>query len=82
VSCCNSESRDDPDRDLVDKRRDYALAGIPEYWIVDPRDQSVRVLVLESNEYTDAGAQPVAQSRILPDLKIDVAELFRKASAL
>ena len=24
-------------RDLKEKRRDYAIAGIPEYWIVDPR---------------------------------------------
>jgi len=75
-------SPDDPDRDLIDKRRDYALAGIPEYWIVDPRDQSVHVLFLESAEYVDVGAQPVAVSRILSELKVDVAELFRKASAL
>ncbi len=75
-------SPDDPDRDLVDKRRDYALAGIPEYWIVDPRDQSLHVLVLESAEYVEAGAGSVAVSRILPDFKVDVAELFRKASAV
>ena len=29
-------SPDDPARDLVAKRTDYAEAGIPEYWIVDP----------------------------------------------
>ncbi len=31
-------SPDRPERDLVDKRIDYAEAGIPEYWVVDPRD--------------------------------------------
>jgi Uma2 family endonuclease len=75
-------SPDDPDRDLVDKRRDYAAAGIPEYWIVDPRDESLRVLTLESAEYVDAGALPVAKSRVLPDFSVDVVELFRKATTL
>ena len=75
-------SPDDPDRDLVDKRRDYAAAGIPEYWIVDPRDESLRVLMLESAEYVDAGALPIAVSRVLPDFSVDVAELFRKATTL
>ena len=32
-------SEDDPGRDLVTKRLEYAQAGIPEYWIVDPRKQ-------------------------------------------
>ena len=39
-------SPDDPNRDLVEKRADYAEAGIPEYWIVDPRFESVTVLTL------------------------------------
>ena len=50
-------SEDDPDRDLVTKRAEYAAASIPEYWIVDPRDQSVLVLYLTdgSKSYTEAG---------------------------
>ena len=35
-------SPDDPQRDLVEKRADYAEGGIPEYWIVDPRDGTIR----------------------------------------
>ena len=34
-------SPDDPYRDLVEKRIDYAEAGIPEYWIVNPIDDTV-----------------------------------------
>ena len=33
-------SPDDPGRDLVGKRVDYAEGAIPEYWIVDPRDET------------------------------------------
>ena len=43
-------SPDDPDRDLVTKRSDYAEAGIPEYWIADPRDETVTVLNLSAPE--------------------------------
>ena len=36
-------SPDDPERDKVTKRREYAQAGIPEYWIVEPVDSSISV---------------------------------------
>jgi Uma2 family endonuclease len=75
-------SPDDPDRDLVDKRRDYALAGIPEYWIVDPRDQSVRVLSISDGEYREVDQRPIVESRVLPGMKLNVAELFQRASEL
>ena len=39
-------SPDNPDRGLVTKRSDYAEAGIPEYWIADPRNETITVLKL------------------------------------
>ena len=48
-------SPDDPDRDLVEKRADYAEAGIPEYWIADPRDETLTVLVLRGEAYVEHG---------------------------
>ena len=48
-------SPDRPERDLVDKRIDYAEAGIPEYWVVDPRDQTITVLDLRADGYVEHG---------------------------
>jgi Uma2 family endonuclease len=48
-------SPDDPGRDLVQKRREYAEAGIPEYWIVDPSAAQVTVLRLEGTAYIEHG---------------------------
>ena len=45
----------DPRRDLVTKRREYALAGIPEYWIVNPQTETLTVLRLEDTTYVEHG---------------------------
>lgn len=77
-------SPDDPDRDLIDKRSDYATAGISEYWIIDPRDDSIQVLHLCDGAYLDAArsVRPAqAVSEILPGFSVDVDELFRQARA-
>jgi Uma2 family endonuclease len=59
-------SDSDPDRDLIDKRKEYAAAGIREYWIVDPRDRSILVLSLDesSRQYVEAGRYETGQSAI------------------
>ena len=72
-------SPDDPDRDLVEKRADYAEAGIPEYWIVDPRSETVLVLGLDNGAYRELGAyrrRDTATSSLLHGLRVDVAALF------
>ncbi len=46
---------DDPERGTKIKRADYAEAGIPEYWIVNPADQTITVLSLNGDEYREAG---------------------------
>lgn len=72
-------SPDDPDRDYREKRADYAAVGIPEYWIVDPRDPSITVLALDGDRYVDKGLfRPgeVAASATLDGLAVAVAEFF------
>jgi Uma2 family endonuclease len=36
-----------------ERLRDYAEAGIPEYWIVNPLNDSITVLVLDGNDYRE-----------------------------
>ncbi len=48
-------SPDKPERDLIDKRGDYAEAHIPEYWIVNPQRETVTVLHLEGAAYVEHG---------------------------
>lgn len=36
-------SPDDPDRDLITKKEEYAKAKIPEYWLVNPITETVTV---------------------------------------
>ena len=77
-------SPDQPERDTVDKRRDYAGAEIPEYWIVDPRSAEMIVLIYRNGAYLDHGtfgARMQADSPLLPGLAIDVSALFDAASA-
>jgi Uma2 family endonuclease len=73
---------DDPRRDLETKRREYAQAGISEYWIVDPRVNRVTVLTLNDMRYSvhgEFGAGQQATSVLLDGFTVDVDELFAVA---
>lgn len=77
-----SGSPADRDRDLVRKRRDYAQAAIPEYWIVDPQEEVIYVLQLEGKEYVEHGrfvAGDTATSALLPGFTVPVAEVWAAA---
>jgi Uma2 family endonuclease len=41
------------DRDYIEKRREYAQRGIPEYWIIDPVAAEVWILTLVDKTYQD-----------------------------
>ena len=72
-------SPDDPGRDLIEKRADYAEGGIPEYWIVDPRDETITVLALEDDAYVEHGVftrGAAALSALLEGFMADVSEVF------
>jgi Uma2 family endonuclease len=48
-------SPDKPERDLVEKRADYAEGGILEYWIVNPEQANITVLQLAGDSYVEHG---------------------------
>ena len=89
LTCVEIVSDDDRSiaRDHDTKRREYAAAGIPEYWIVDPTDPAdpfVLVLTLPdgATEYVEHGTFRPGQSATSPShpgLRCDVAELFAAA---
>ena len=65
-------SSDEPARDLVEKRRDYAEAGIPEYWIVNPLTETITVLRLDegsSSSTAISGAATTQPPRCCPDFR-------------
>ena len=77
-------SPDRPERDLVDKKDDYAEAGIGEYWVVDPRDELITVLALGPAGYVEHGAYArgsVATSPLLDGFDIAVADVFDATGA-
>lgn len=72
-------SPDDPARDLTEKRADYAEAGIPEYWIADPRGQAITVLTLRGDAYVESGVYHrggTATSPLLAGFSVDVSAAF------
>ncbi len=76
-------SPDDPHRDLVTKRFEYARAGIPEYWIVDPRDETITVLRLGDEQSASTYAEherfsrgDMADSPSFEKLVFDVTAVF------
>jgi Uma2 family endonuclease len=72
-------SPDDPERDTKLKRADYAEAQIPEYWIVNPLDETVTVLTLSGDSYAEHGVfgrGERASSKLIDSFSVSVDEVF------
>jgi Uma2 family endonuclease len=71
-------SPDDPARDYRYKRSEYAVRGIPEYWIIDPAQKQILVLTLIEGFYDDVvfrGEQPIA-SPLFPDFSLTANQIL------
>ncbi|WP_097653463.1 Uma2 family endonuclease [Candidatus Chloroploca asiatica] len=72
-------SPDNPERDTVVKRNDYAEAAIPEYWIVDPTSETITVLTLVGSSYQEYGLfarGTTVTSALLEGLALSVDAVF------
>jgi Uma2 family endonuclease len=65
-------------RDYRYKRSEYAAIAVPEYWIVDPKEGKVTVLIFNEGLYDEtvfAGEEQIISPQF-PDLKITPQALF------
>jgi len=67
------------ERDYIAKRSQYQACGIPEYWIVDPQTQTILVLELRENAYTQVGNfsnDDLVKSPRFKELNLKVCDVF------
>jgi Uma2 family endonuclease len=72
-------STEKPERDLIEKRGDYAEGRVPEYWIVNPQTETISVLRLSGDSYAEAGTYwrgETALSVLLSGFSVAVAAVF------
>ena len=70
----------DRNRDLVDKRRLYEAAGIPEYWILDGHANTLMVLELtDDGTYQERAVLTAADTLttpLFPEFSLPLAQVF------
>ncbi len=69
-------------KDSVQKLQDYASIGVPEYWLIDPKERTLQRLVLRAGVYSIVEAlegEVVFRPDAFEDLEIDLERLWRPA---
>jgi Uma2 family endonuclease len=68
-------------RDIKEKYKLYEIAGVKEYWIVEPHSNFIQVYKLEDNKYGKAEIyinEDKIKVGIFPELEIDLKLVFRE----
>jgi len=71
--------------DRLVKYRVYEQAGVPEYWLINNKKQTIEVFVLEEGRYISLGAfhgEQAVQSRLVPGAAAPAAQFFAWAGGL
>ncbi len=72
-------SPSNPYHDVRLKYEIYAEAGVPEYWIIDPRERTAEIHVLRDGSYRllgSFGEDEIASSEVLAGFAVLVNEIF------
>jgi Uma2 family endonuclease len=71
-------------RDYVEKRKEYFLFGVREYWIIDADKQEVLVLRRQGGRWTERVVRPpeVYTTKVLPGFELHCAAVFEAARAV
>ena len=70
--------------DRVKKREWYKSIGVPEYWIIAPKNRFLERFVLEGEHYVQMDVldeSGILRPSTFPGLEIPIVRLFRRASA-
>lgn len=73
-----SEGREARHRDYVLKREEYLAYGLLEYWIVDPAERKLTVLLRDGAQWVERVFQDdqSAEGLVLPGFRVRLAELW------
>jgi Uma2 family endonuclease len=73
-----SEGAKAHERDYVTKRDEYLAYGLDEYWIVDPIERRVTILVRDGEAWAESviSGDGVAESTVLPGFVVPLADLW------
>ncbi len=66
-------------KDMIDKLNTYRLAGVKEYWIVDPKQENILIYFFADHEidgYKSYEIGHAAQSQVFPGLSMDINDIF------
>lgn len=65
-------------RDYGDKFIEYAVAGVPEYWLIDPlRDEAFIYTLADDNRYRLAVHNGLLRSQMLPGFRLEADTLWQ-----
>lgn len=76
-----SDSKRDRTRDYIEKRKEYALAGVQEYWVIDRFSRELVVFrgAHENNEQIVVPEGKVYETPLLPGFQLPLDKLLAKA---